>query len=327
MIAATAVMALSKNTDVPNDSNRLKIGVFIYRGDDTFISNMMNSLNEIVSQFGNDMGEHVYLSIVDAQGSQTTQNGQIKRYLSLGYDVLCVNLVDRTSAMYIIDKAMEANVPVVFFNREPVQADMQKWDKLYYIGTDARLNGDLEGQIIVDAYTADPKSFDKNGDDILQYIMIEGEFRHQDAVIRTERSVQTLIDAGISVEKLDGGIANWERSQASALVKDYFEKYGEQIELIICNNDDMALGVVDIVEDMGLDFYNIVGIDGTPQGLKAIEEGKMLGTVVIDFEAQANLIFNVAYALSNNRDPRSAVPDMQEDRIIRAPMYIVTKQK
>jgi len=307
-------------------SEALKIGVFIYRGDDTFITNMMDSLREIAGEFVRENGANFYFSYMDAQGSQTTQNMQIDRCISLGYNVLCVNLVDRTSAAYVIDKAMEANVPVIFFNREPVQADMRKWDKLYYVGTDAAMNGRLEGQIIVDAYNADPSSIDLNGDGIIQYIMIEGEFRHQDAILRTEESIQTLLDAGIKVEKLDGGTANWERTQAAALARDYFARYGDQIELIICNNDDMALGVLDYLADTGLDFVNVVGIDGTPQGLLAVNEGRMLGTVVINYEAHAELIFELTHAYLTGADP-SETMDIDEARCIRAPMYVVTRKK
>lgn len=317
-------IAFNGGNSVKND-HTLKIGVFIYKGDDTFISNMMDSLRDTVTEFERESGEHFYLSIQDAQGSQTTQNGQIERFLSLGYDVLCVNLVDRTSAAYVIDKAMELGVPVVFFNREPVQADMRKWDRLYYVGTDAAQNGLLEGQIIVDAYNADPASFDKNGDGVVRYIMIEGEFRHQDAILRTEGSVQTILDAGIQLEKLDGGVANWERSQAAALARDYFDQYGDQIELIICNNDDMALGVIDYIDSKGLDFTNIVGIDGTPPGLRAVEDGKMLGTVVIDYNAQAKLIFDVVYEILYGRNP-STVVTMSEDRCVRAPCSPVLRQ-
>lgn len=303
------------------DENTIKVGVAIYLGDDTFISNMMDSLKEIAGAFENKTGVRIYMSIMDAQGSQNTQNNQIERFLSLDYDVLCVNLVDRTNAAYIIDKAMGANVPVVFFNREPVQADLQKWDKLYYVGTDAAENGRLEGQIVVDAYRADPAAFDKNGDGILQYIMIEGEIRHQDAVLRTEGSVKTISDAGIQVEKLDGAIANWERSQGAALAEQYFEKYGDQIELIICNNDDMALGVLDTIARLELDFSNVVGIDGTPAGLAAVEDGRMLGTVVIDYTAQADIIFSAAYALAIGKQPEEVL-NVDEFRCIRAPMYV-----
>ena len=323
ILAASLYLFFGRAETVKNERSP-KIGVFIYRGDDTFISNMMDSLKGIFSDFEREKGDHFYLSVQDATNSQTTQNGQIERLLSLGYDVLCVNLVDRTSAGFVVDRAMEANVPVVFFNREPVEADMRKWDKIYYIGTDAVMNGLLEGQIVVDAYKADPAAFDKNGDGVVQYIMIEGEFRHQDAILRTEGSVQTILDAGVQLEKLDGGVANWERSQAAALARDYFEQYGEQIELIICNNDDMALGVLDYIDANGIGFTNVVGIDGTPAGLKAVADGKMLGTVVIDYRSQAQFIFDVTYELLLGRNPATVV-SMADDHIVRAPCYIVTR--
>jgi methyl-galactoside transport system substrate-binding protein len=299
-----------------------KIGVFSYKGEDTFISSLTNSLREIVSAFEREQGENLYLSIQEAAGSQALQNIQIERSISLGYNVLVVNLVDRTSAAYVIDKAMEADVPVIFFNREPVQADMRKWDKLFYVGTDASMNGILEGRIAADAYLKDPKSFDFNGDGILQYIMMEGEFRHQDSILRTESSVQAIQDAGIAVEKLDGGIANWERSQGAALAKEYFGKYGKQIELILCNNDDMALGVIDYIDAEGLDFANIVGIDGTPQGLDAVSKGKMLGTVIIDYYTQAQYIFDLIHLQITGQAPVDF-----ESRYIRAPLRVVTKDE
>lgn len=300
----------------------ISMGVAIYNGDDTFISNMMTAFTEIAAEYEQDTGMRVYLNIIDAQENQTNQNKQIDRFVSMNYDVLCVNLVDRTDASYTIDRCMDANIPVVFFNREPVREDMKKWDRVYYVGTNPAENGRLEGQIVVDAYRDDPARFDTNGDGILQYIIIEGEVRHQDAMIRTEVSVQTLRDAGIELEKLDGGIASWVRSQAAALADQYFEKYRDAIELIICNNDDMALGVIDTVGRRNLTFNNIVGIDGTPAGLAAVEQGKMLGTVVIDYAAQAQIIFDIACAAALNKDP-ATVAQIDDDHSVRAPMYVV----
>ena len=325
LLISTAVL-LSLCACGGSDGNEvMKIGVIIYRGDDTFINNMMNSLNGFAKDMEQETGKRVNLSIIDSQNSQTTQNDQAERLISLDYDVLCVNLVDRTSASSIIETAMYADVPVVFFNREPVQDDLQKWDKLYYVGTDAEENGRLEGQIIVDAYNRDPKSIDTNGDGILQYRMIEGEGRPQDAVLRTENSVKTLRDAGIQVEKLDGGIANWERSQAAALSGEYFRKYGKAIEVVICNNDDMALGVTDALEDLDMEFSNIVGIDGMPRCIEKVNEGKMLGTVVIDAEAQAKIVLDIAVALAQGSDVES-VMEVPEDKCIRAKCYIATAE-
>ncbi len=303
----------------------MKVGVFVYDMSDPFMATMIDSLNLLADDAATGSDRRFYFNVNDAKLSQTAQNRQIERCLALDYDVLCVNLVDRTSAAYVIDKAMEADVPVVFFNREPVEADMEKWERIYYVGTDAAMNGTMEGQIVVDTYQADPDAIDKNGDGAVQYIMIEGEFRHQDAVLRTKASVQTILEAGIRLEKLDGGIANWSREEATVLASGYFDRYGTQIELILCNNDDMALGVLDAVAEIGLDFSNVVGVNGNQECLAAINEQKMLGTVVIDAPAHAELIFDVTCALLDGSDPQQLISNMTDDRIVRAPMYTVTK--
>ncbi len=307
----------------PGGRDALRIGVCVYKGDDTFISSMVDSFRQIASDFEGETGIRVNVSVADAAESQATQNAQIERFLALDYDVLCVNLVDRTDASSIIDRARDADVPVVFFNREPVAEDMQKWEKLLYVGSDARESAALEAGIVIDRYNSAPARIDVNGDGIIQYIMLEGERRHQDAIIRTEVSIETLREAGFLVEKLDGGIADWNRDQAAALTETYLREYGERIELIICNNDDMALGAADAVERLGLGFSNIVGIDGTEKGLAAVREGKLLGTVVMDLPAHAKAIFDAAYAFAVGADPADAL-EVREDRSVRIPMYIQT---
>ncbi|MFV0342113.1 MAG: galactose ABC transporter substrate-binding protein, partial [Anaerocolumna sp.] len=253
------------------DNKTIRIGVAIYRGDDTFISTMMGDLDSYAKTIEQEKGIKIKVDIADANENQSIQNDQIEKFISLKYDVLCVNMVDRTEASTIIDKAMEANIPIVFFNREPVEEDMNRWEKMYYVGSDAKTQAVLQGELIIDAYKEDPLSIDINGDGILQYAMLEGEIRHQDSMVRTEWSVLTLKNSGLHLEKLVGGIANWERTQASALMETWHKLYGDQIELIICNNDDMALGVVDALERSQYNFKNIVGIDGTPQGRNAVK--------------------------------------------------------
>ena len=280
---------------------------------------MTQAMQESVDDWCAETGERIQVSISDAQESQNTQNEQIDRFLSLGYDVLCVNLVDRTDAARVVDKAREADVPLVFFNREPVQEDIDAWDKVYYVGSDARQSAQLQAQIVLDLWESDPAALDRNGDGILQYMMLEGESRHQDAVIRTEVSVQTLREAGVPLERVESGIANWDRNQAAALTESALLEYPE-IELILCNNDDMALGAADAVERLGLEFSNIVGIDGTPQGVEAVDQGRLLGTVVMDYPAHGEAIFRLSRALALGDDPQETAG--LSERIIRIPMYI-----
>ncbi len=276
----------------------VRIGVTLYRGDDTFISTVRAALEERAKAYEQETGIKVVMDIVDAKLNQNTQNSQVERFISLGYDALCVNIVDRSAASIIIDKAIDAGIPVVFFNREPVEEDMNRWEKLYYVGADAKESAVLQGNILVDAYKKDPSTLDSNGDGLVSYVLLEGESSHQDSLIRTEWSIQTLKDGGVPLEKLTGGIANWERSQASAWMEQWLSEYPDQIELVICNNDDMALGAIDAIKRANIlkGAIRVVGIDGTPVGKEALEAGDLFGTVESDREQYAKVIFDIAAA-------------------------------
>ena len=288
--------------------NSLRIGISLYRGDDTFINNLCSIIEDKVKEYEREHDIKVTLDIQDAKGSQNTQNNQVERFISLDCDVLCVNLVDRMDPSIIIDKAMTAGVPVVFFNRQPVEEDMNRWDQFYYVGVDAKETAILQGKMVVDLYRKQPEAVDLNGDGVVNYVLLEGETSHQDSLIRTEWSIQTLKDGGVPIEKITGGIANWERSQASALMEQWLMEYPNTIELVVSNNDDMALGAIDALERGEITGVNVIGIDGTIQGLEALENGKMLGTVYADKELYAGAIVELAASCALKEAPPEEYP-------------------
>lgn len=286
----------------------IRIGISLYRGEDTFINNICGILEEKAKEYERESGIKVVLDIQDAKGSQNVQNNQVERFISLGCDVLCINPVDRMDASVIIDRAMTAGVPVVFFNRQPVEEDMNRWDELYYIGVDAKETAVLQGKMVVDLYREDAGAVDLNGDGVVSYVLLEGETSHQDSLIRTEWSVRTLKNGGVPIEKLTGGIANWERSQASALMEQWLAAYPDTIELVVSNNDDMALGAIDAMERAGVTGVNVIGIDGTTPGLEALESGKLLGTVSANKELYVSVILELAASCALGEEPPEEYP-------------------
>ncbi len=311
LIVAAAVAAVgglwfygTKDGGREEKKTALRIGVLLYRNDDTFIGTLRNSLEQAAKDYEKETGIRVTLDVRDAKRNQITQNSQAERMIDLDCDVLCVNIVDRSAASGIIDKAMEADTPIVFFNREPVAEDMNRWEKLYYVGADAKESAVLEGQILVDAYKKNPSSLDRNGDGVVSYVLLEGETNHQDSLIRTEWSIQTLKDGGVPIRRITGGIANWEKNQASALMEQWLSEYGTEIELVIANNDDMALGAIDAIERAGIvtGTIKLVGIDGTPAGQDAFREGKLFGTVESSKEIYAKRIFDTAEELAMGKE-------------------------
>lgn len=304
------------------EKSAVRIGVSLYRGDDTFINNIRSELEREAKLYEQEMGIKIQLDIMDAKGSQNTQNIQVERFLALGCDVLCINPVDRTNASVIIDMAMQEEVPVIFFNRQPVEEDMDRWFDLYYLGVQAKESAVLQGSIVVDLYKEHPEELDRNQDGVVSYVLLEGENSHQDALIRTEWSVQTLKDNGVPVEKLTGGIANWERSQASALMEQWLNEYPNQIELVISNNDDMALGALDAMERAGIQNIQVVGIDGTTSGLEAVESGRMLGTVSSDKEQYAKAMLEIALNRVLGRELAEDI-ELEEGKYYQCPQKIV----
>ena len=128
----------------------IKIGFTVYRRDDTFIAMIVSNMEEAIKEGEQQENIKITMNIMDAKGSQTVQNDHIDKLIEQGCDVLCVNLVDRTVAATVVDKAKAADIPVVFFNREPVKQDLERWHKVYYVGAKADESGKLEGQIVAD---------------------------------------------------------------------------------------------------------------------------------------------------------------------------------
>lgn len=297
----------------------IKIGVTLYDQYDTFVAQLMEEFNTYASAKEEETGVAINIEVYNAADSQSTQNNQVEEMLNDGCDVICVNLVDRTEPTTIIDMAEKNHVPVIFFNRELVAEDLERWDQLYYVGAKAFESGIMEGEIAADTFKNNPE-VDKNGDGMFQYVVLEGEAGHQDAIVRTEYSVSTIVENGVPVEKLGYGIANWNRAQAQTKMAQMLGEHGENIELVIANNDDMALGAIDALKASDLeqeDWPVVVGIDGTDVGLEAVANGEMVGTVYNDKEGQAEAMLDLAYELSVDGDLSGL--DLEDGKYIRLP--------
>ncbi len=294
MILLLCVIVTACGRQTPQRSaGKVKIGVTIYDQYDTFMSQFMECFSE-------EVGADAETVVYNASQSQQTQNQQVKKMIEEGCDVICVNLVDRTDPATVIDAAKKADIPIIFFNRELVEGDIGKWNRLFYVGADAAESGILEGELAAGLCLSN-EGIDRNGDGRIQYVVLEGEAGHQDAIVRTEYSVDTLVSAGIEVDKLGSAIANWNRAQAQTKTEQLIESNKDNIELVMSNNDDMALGAIDAYEASGMDksrWPAFFGIDGTDVGLAAVRDGLLAGTVYNDKEGQAKAMYRLAMTLA-----------------------------
>ena len=320
--AGTLIFSMcSKNQ--PKTDHQIYIGVACYDQKDTFIGELLDSFKEECSSM-EKQGYAISMTIMDAAKSQRVQNDQIKQMINDGCNVLCVNLADRTEPSEIIDAAREKDIPIIFFNREPVYEDIMQWDKLYYVGGDAAQSGTLQGEtaaeIICEDYAAD-----RNSDGKIQYVLLEGEAGHQDAIMRTDSVVSTIQKEGIILEKLSYQFANWNRGQAENKMTQLINRYGVEIELVISNNDEMALGAAAAYDALGYPQDSrpvILGIDGLDSALEAVKKGYIQGTVYNDKEGQAGRISDLAMDLFQGK--ALADYDFENGRYIFLPYHKVT---
>ena len=154
----------------PAVSDKVHAGVICYNQSDTFLDELITCFKEKLSDYGSEEFKTT-VTLRDAAGSQRTQNDQVKELIDAGCNVLCVNLVDRADPSEIIDLARDNNVPIIFFNREPVAEDLMQWDGLYYVGAEAKQSGVMQGELAVDVIQADSR-IDRNKDGRLSLIHI-----------------------------------------------------------------------------------------------------------------------------------------------------------
>ena len=321
---------LEPETDTEEDvvAGELRADVFWYTFADTFLASVRNDMIELEAQFPNLNFVHH-----DSMDNQTTQTEQIQTAVTQGTDLLVVNIVTTGAedvAMNIVNIARDAGVPVLFFNREVSDAVIQSYDDAAFIGTWAPEAGEFQGMAIAEFLLQGDniETFDVDGDGYIRYIMLRGEHGNMEAFYRTLFSVQVanelLADSGVQLVPSaanetstlyeDDGIsnyflyANWSASEAFNLVNTALSAHSPaagDIELIIANNDDAALGAIQALQEIGFNngdmpMVPVFGVDATDVAVIAINDGTMTGTVRQDGTGMARAVLELANNIAND---------------------------
>ncbi len=266
----------------------VKIGICIYQLTDNFMSLFSD---ELVSYLVSKGFSRDNIVLLGSANNVSVQLSQVEELIGNGVNALIINPVNSSAAHSITDMAAAHNIPLIYINREPSGDEEDRWEKyqldVCYVGCDARQSGIYQGELLL---TLGKKSLDRNGDGKIQYFMIEGAPENIDAGYRTMYSVSTLKNADLQLDCLLDEVGNWDRATAQLIVSKGI-KEGLDPEVIICNNDAMALGAIEAAEQAGLkpgeDVY-IVGVDALPEAIEMVQAGKLLGTVYNDYVLQSH---------------------------------------
>ncbi len=328
MLAIVLVFSLvacggNNNADAGADEKdeMVRIGVTIYKFDDNFMSFVRRAI-------GTAAEGSAELILNDSNNSQATQNDQVDMMISKGVKSLAINLVDPQAAPTIVAKAKEAGLPIVFFNKEPEADVLKSYDKVWYVGTASAEAGIIQGQMVADMWKANPE-WDRNGDGVLNYVLLKGEPGHPDAEARTKFAVDVIVENGVEVNELELQTGMWDSVKGKELMDAWLAKHGDEIEFVIANNDGMALGAIESLKGNGYfgegTYMPVVGVDAIPDALEQIKGNLMAGTVLNDAKNQGQATFDLAYNVAMGKDPLDGTEWVLDgNKAVRVPYVAVT---
>ena len=313
------------------------VTVFWYDEADVYLGSVREALNKELEGAGLTY-DNQYAGAV-----QATQTDQIRTAVAAGTKLLIVNVVTSGSpdtAKEILDIA--GDIPVIFFNRA-IGTDgsdvtvLEDNKNTCFIGTDAPEAGHMQGKMIGDYVVANFDAIDLNKDGKISYAMMKGEEGNVEAEYRTQYGVEdanavlkaagkaelVYFDANAKAKyQVDQG-GKWSAAAATEYMDTNFVTYnedaGNMIELVICNNDGMAEGVVASLQAKG---YNkgdghvvpVFGVDATENAKALIADGSMIGTVKQDAEGMAAAIAQTAKAIAGGTAPVDALAGLTDER-------------
>lgn len=326
VVALAAIMAICmvacSNGDTTNTDKEKggEISVFYYTYSDTYISSVRSSIDKLL--------EGKKYNNYDANGNQTTQTEQVTTAIAKGSKMLIVNVVDTGSndaAQNIVEQARAANIPVIFFNRSVDESVVSSYDKCVFVGTDYEMAGHMQGEMIGKYLVENFDAVDLNKDGKISYVMFKGQEGNMEAIARTQFGVEdcnkvltkagkpelSFYDSANTKGYLVDQNGLWSSSAATDYMNTVLAKHSEannnMVELVIANNDDMALGAISALQTAG---YNngtgttipVFGVDATDAAKSAIANKQMVGTIKQDAQGMAQTIVSMANNFIDGKD-------------------------
>ncbi|MFT8352447.1 galactose ABC transporter substrate-binding protein [Clostridium saccharoperbutylacetonicum] len=297
------------NTISTITSNRpVKVGVLLNNFYNPYNLSIEKSLEDIQKEKQNQ----IQFTFFNGESNPAIQSVIVNNMLQNNYDLLLISTVDKKEPEMIgdfVDKAKQKSIPLIFFNLRPDNLDIiKKYQKAIAINTDSMQAGILQGKMIADYWNAN-KEMDKNGDGIMQYILIKGQPESYLTEVRSNYSISTINDAGIETQELAAVSANWDEGLANSVMGSLFLKYGGSIEAIIANSDSMAMGAVKAFQTYGYNLGDktktipIFGIHAIPEVQELIKKGFIAGSVLQDTRELADAFYSVGMNLILGKDP------------------------
>ncbi|MCR5671662.1 MAG: substrate-binding domain-containing protein [Butyrivibrio sp.] len=288
-ILLTALLALtlmgcgnaSSGSSSAKAAGNAKVLYIVTDRNDTFRELLSSSIENAAAN------QKVALDVVETGDDVAAQVAEVSKAKAAGYGAIILRSADPGTALQM--NVASNDIPIVYVNNEPSSSHLED-SKYVYVGSDEMQSGQYQAEYVLKRL-GNPKSLD--------VIIFEGEAGHSATIGRTKAVKRTLKENGCNANYVFVDYADWSDAEAKTKLG-IFMKTGQNVDAIFCNNDSMALGVIEGMKQYGLDYNTIpvCGVDATADGCASIMAGEMAFTVLQDAKNQAAAAVSAAAVMA-----------------------------
>jgi ribose transport system substrate-binding protein/inositol transport system substrate-binding protein len=268
-----------------------EIGVTISNFNDNFLTLLREAMTAAAAEH-----EGVSLQFEDSQLEVGRQLDQVQNFVASGLDGIIIAPVDGGSTEAMTAAAESGGIPVVFTNNLPVNLEQLPPGQVF-VGSDETESGRMQGEEIC-------RQLKEAGKESATAVIMLGDLSNPATRLRTESAKEAFASGDCPpVEVVDEQTATWQRNQATDLMTNWLTA-GIQPDVVVANNDEMAIGAILAMKAVGMDMQNVIvaGIDATPDALAAMAAGDMDVTVLQSAAGQGKAIVETMLALIAGED-------------------------
>jgi inositol transport system substrate-binding protein len=276
-----------------SSSGKTMVGYVINNMNDTFQGYILEAFRGYYA----DKPDYT-IEVQDAQEDVVKQQDHVNNLIANGAKALVVVPVN-TSAMGPITKAcQDANIPLVYVNRNPFGTSNPP-SNIFYVGSQEIVAGTLQMEAMGKAL---------NGQGGVAILM--GKLDNEGAILRTQGNKDTIASQFPNIKVLAEEAGDWQRDQGLSKTENWITAFGNGINGILANNDEMALGAVEATRAAGRTDIVVMGVDAIPDALAAVSNGSLAATVLQDSNGQGRGAADAAFKALNgqSQDPINWVP-------------------
>lgn len=278
-VSETTSTEVSSGTEVSVELSGKKVALLVLGTSTPYIPPYM----ETVKKGFEDAG--VSLTVFDANFDPSLQASQMDDAIALNPDLIVIFPLDVKALSAGIKKAFDKGIPILVDNGRVSEEDEQY--TVGYVGPNNYQEGVVAAELMNEALGGEGK-----------VVVIEGAPGQEAQINRLKGFEDRLAELNSKIEILAKQTANWVKADATKVMEDYIVRYPD-VNGVYAEDDTMAVGAWVAINEANIEKgkIKIVGVGGSKEGLAAVKDGALYGTVLQSPVIEAKLVLEKSFEI------------------------------